>query len=221
MSSIIFKIILGIHICCGSLGLICGTIAMIANKTKKTHKTNGLVFFYAMLGIFVSSVYMSIVTNNAFLLLIGFFSFYLAASGYRILFLKELATKGLKPTWVDYILGGSALIVGLLLIVSSVILFTHKNMFGTVTLTFGVLSLLLGYTDFKKFYVPTTNKLFWIANHGGRMGGAYTATITAFLVVNIHIQQNWILWLLPSVIITPIVTKMTNKFIKKITVKNI
>ena len=221
MSSLIFKIVLILHISCGTIGLICGSVAMFSNKTKKNHKKNGKAFFYAMLGIFVSSIYMSIVTNNFFLLLIGFFSFYLAATGYRILFLKKLATTSIQPNWVDYILGAAGLLAGFFLIGLSIYLVMHKNMFATVTLTFGALSLFLTYADYKKFYMPITNKLFWIGNHAGRMGGAYTATITAFLVVNIKIEQSWIVWLLPTILITPLVNKIRKNFINKISTKQL
>jgi hypothetical protein len=221
MSTTIFKIILGIHILSGTVGLICGTLAMISNKVKKNHKRNGVAFFYAMLGVFISSVYMSIVTNNAFLLLIGFFSFYLAATGYRILFLKKLAIQHIKPSWLDYTIGILGLLVGVFLVSISIYLCIQKNMFAIVTLVFGTLSIILAYADFKNFYVKPTNKLFWLANHGGRMAGAYTATVTAFLVVNIHINQDWVLWLLPSAIITPIANKIVINFTKKISIKNI
>ena len=58
-----------------------------------------------MAGVFVTSIYMSIVKDNIFLLLVGFFSFYLASTGYRILYLKKLGLQPIAPQAVDYLIG--------------------------------------------------------------------------------------------------------------------
>jgi uncharacterized membrane protein len=204
MPQLIFSIFLILHIIIGSTGLIAGTIAMASKKSGKTHRLVGKIFFYAMVGIFLTSIYMSIAHNNLFLLLVGFFSFYLAATGYRILYLKTLHFKQVQPKLVDYCISATG-----------VVLFSKVNMFGVVTLSFGCLSVWFGYSDLIKFKHPPTNKKHWIISHGMRMAGAYTATITAFVVVNVQIKQGWILWLLPAIITIPIAKRVVNKFINK------
>jgi uncharacterized membrane protein len=199
MSQLIFSVLLLLHIASGSVGLIAGTIAMAASKRGKIHKIAGKVFFYAMAGVFLSSIYMSIAHSNLFLLLIGFFSFYLAATGYRILSLKALHFKKIQPALLDYC------------IVLSLLLLVKANMFGLVTLSFGCLAAWFGYSDLIKFKHPPADKLHWIASHGMRMAGAYTATITAFIVVNVHIEQQWLLWMLTAVVVTPIAQKQVKK----------
>ena len=88
MNFSLFSCILIVHIAGGTIGLVTGLIGMISPKGKKLHRGAGKIFFLAMALIFVSSIYMSVVKQNWFLFFIGFFSFYLAATGYRILALK-------------------------------------------------------------------------------------------------------------------------------------
>jgi uncharacterized membrane protein len=211
MSQLIFSVLLLLHIASGSVGLIAGTIAMAASKRGKIHKIAGKVFFYAMAGVFLSSIYMSIAHSNLFLLLIGFFSFYLAATGYRILSLKALHFKKIQPALLDYCIAGTGLLAGAAMLVLSLLLLVKANMFGLVTLSFGCLAAWFGYSDLIKFKHPPADKLHWIASHGMRMAGAYTATITAFIVVNVHIEQQWLLWMLTAVVVTPIAQKQVKK----------
>lgn len=215
MIQFIFSILLVLHIISGSIGLVSGTVAMVSHKSGKIHRFSGKFFFYAMAGIFFTSIYMSIAHNNLFLLLIGFFSFYLAATGYRILYLKTLHFKKIQPQLLDHCIAGTGLFASVALLFLSAWLLLKANMFGIVTLTFGCLSGWFGYSDLIKFKHPPTNKKHWLISHGMRMAGAYTATITAFVVVNVHIAHDWILWLLPAVIVIPIAKRVVNKFIPK------
>ncbi len=210
MSFSIFTCILIVHIASGTVGLVTGLIGMVSTKGKKLHRVAGKIFFWAMALIFVSSVYMSIVKQNWFLFFIGFFSFYLAATGYRILALKKLGSGKVKPALVDYILSFSGIMAGIgLLIISGLLI--KKGMFAIVPALFGTLSFAFGYADIRKFYTTKSIKYNWLAAHSGRMAGAFTATVTAFVVVNIQIQNSWILWILPTLIIIPIAQRQVKK----------
>ena len=211
MQNQIFTFVLILHIISGTIGLLTGTFQMLSNKLTKQHKLIGRLFFYAMIGIFITSIYLSISTNNVFLLLVGFFSFYLSATGYRVLYLKELHIKPIKPTWVDNLINYTGIIAGLGLLALAIIYFTRSNNFFIVTAAFGFISLQFGIRDALQFYKRPTYKLHWLEKHGMRMAGAYTATVTAFVVVNIKIQQGWVLWLLPAAIIIPITKMIINK----------
>ena len=221
MTTIIFQIVLIIHIICGTFGLTAGTLAMVISKTRQLHKTVGKVFFYSILGVFITSIYMSIVHNNIFLLLVGFFSFYLAATGYRILFLKKLNSAVIKPKLLDYLIAATGVLSGIAIIILGIFLFIKGNMFGFVCFNFGFISIWLGYKDAIKFKNLPTEKTHWIKSHALRMAGAYTATVTAFVVVNIQISNGWILWILPSLLIIPITKKILNNFINPKTKKSI
>ncbi|MEO5682416.1 MAG: hypothetical protein ABIQ88_07220 [Chitinophagaceae bacterium] len=214
MNHTIFLITLVLHITSGSVGLLSGTIGMVSKKAGKLHKRVGKTFFYAMAGVFVTSLYMSIVKDNVFLLLIGFFSFYLASTGYRILYLKKLGVQKIRPKAIDYLIGYTGMVSGIVMLAYAAFLFMRHNQFGIVIFVFGCLAFWLGYRDMRKFKVLPTEKTHWIVGHGMRMAGAYAATVTAFVVVNIQIQQQWILWLLPAAIVIPLAQRYVNRFIK-------
>ncbi len=214
MNCSLFTSILIVHIASGTVGLVTGLIGMISPKDKKIHRVAGKIFFWAMALIFVSSVYMSIVKQNWFLFFIGFFSFYLAATGYRILALKKLETGKVRPALVDYVLSFSGIIAGIgLLIISGLLI--KKGMFAIVPALFGTLSFAFGYTDIRKFYITKSTRYNWLVAHAGRMAGAFTATVTAFVVVNIQIQNSWIFWILPTLIIIPIGQRQVKKIQSK------
>jgi uncharacterized membrane protein len=209
-----FNLVTGVHIAAGSVGLITGIISMSTAKGREGHKKAGKIFFYAMVMIFLSSIYMSIVKNNIFLLLIGFFSIYLASTGYRILSLKKIGEHAAKATAIDYLLGLTGIIAGLAMAALAIIYFSEGSNFGIVLLVFAIVSFGFGFQDLYKFKKPPTKKTHWINGHALRMGGAFTATVTAFVVVNFNINQQWILWILPTLIIIPITRKMVANFIQ-------
>ena len=208
MYATIYTLVLIIHIISGFTGLVSGTVAISKTNSLKTHKIAGKVFFYAMLFIFITSTLMCLMKTNHFLLLIGFFSFYLTCTGLRILQLKSGTKNKLEPTFVDYVISITGISVGILILIFAYFLFQSNNNFGIVSLFFGSISIFLGVSDGRKFTKTFTNKFHWINTHAMRMAGAYVATVTAFIVVNIQINQGWILWILPSLIIIPIVKKI-------------
>lgn len=214
MQTTFYTFVLILHICSGFLGLVSGTIAMLKTNNICTHKKVGKVFFYAMVFIFLTSTIMCFLKPNVFLLLVGFFSFYLTCTGYRILQLKNIYKYQLQPTFIDYLISFIGIISGVAILFLSVYLFQKQNNFGFVCLFFGFVSLFLGYKDLKKFYIKNTDTFFWMRQHAIRMSGAYVATVTAFIVVNVQMNQSWILWILPGLLIIPLSNKIVNNKIK-------
>ena len=218
MNSKIYSIILIFHVISGFSGLLSGTFAMMKTNSIKTHKKAGKVFFYSMLSIFITSTIMCFMKTNIFLLLVGFFSFYMAATGYRILKLKTIHKNDLKPTLLDFLISFIGIFGALAIFILAYTLFQSGSNFGYVCLFFGAISLFFGITDFRKFYITISDKFYWMRAHSIRMAGAYAATVTAFVVVNIQIKQGWILWILPAFIVIPIAFRLLNNKIKQFSV---
>lgn len=216
MYTTIYTFVLIIHIISGFLGLLSGTIAIMKTNSIKTHKKVGKVFFYAMVFIFITSTIMCLMKTNIFLLLVGFFSFYLACTGYRVLQLKSIYKNNLKPKFIDFLISIIGMLAGITIFILAYFLFQSNSNFGFVCLFFGSISLFFGITDLRKFYITITDKFFWMRAHALRMAGAYVATVTAFIVVNVQINNGWILWILPGVIIIPIAQKIVNNKIKQL-----
>lgn len=216
MYTTIYTAVLIIHIISGFLGLLSGTIAIMKTNSIKTHKRVGKIFFYAMVSIFVTCTIMCFMKTNIFLLLVGFFSFYLACTGYRVLQLKTIYEDNLKPKFIDYLISIIGILAGIAIFILAYLLFKSGNNFGFVCLFFGSISLFFGITDLRKFYITINDKFFWMRAHAMRMAGSYVSTVTAFIVVNIQINQGWILWILPGVIIIPIARKLVKNKINQL-----
>ena len=213
---IIFKIMLALHIFAGTAGLLAGSFAMILPRSGKKHKAAGNIFFWAMTLVFVSSLYMSLYTSNWFLLCIGVFSFYLAASGKRATAFKSAAAYKNGPSLPDHIIGTGGMLGGVGMLVLAIMFLTRGDSFAVVPAVFGSISVWLAAHGYRDFKIPPVKKGQWVINHGTRMGGAYVAMVTAFIVVNVEMEQRWILWLLPTVLILPLISFQIKRFLNPV-----
>jgi uncharacterized membrane protein len=197
-----------LHIASGFTALTSGIIIFILKKGNKQHQKLGRVFFYAMLLIILTAFIISILKNNPFLFMIGLFSLFMNYSGYR-----SIKNKSLKPNKLDWII----LIIGALNMV--VMIYT----LNIVLMVFGGISISLIIGDFRTFIKTTRGqeipKMAWLKRHIGMMMGTYIATITAFIVTTgprtewyASIQPQWLPWVLPSLILTPMIVFYTRKY---------
>lgn len=224
MEKQIFNFFLVIHVICGFLSLVTGLIAMIADKGKKTHNRAGNVFYWAMCGIFVTTIIFFVIypaqVKYQFFLTIGIVSFYPNFSGKRLLSMK----KAIMPTLVDWIAAWTVGVCGLVMIGYSVYGFMNPANFNGMTILFtifGIVCLVNAYGDLKIYlgYVKP-EKMHWFLGHGGKMMGAYSAALTAFCVniVPRYLPQNTpafvfiLTWTLPGVLIGIIASRMLKKY---------
>ena len=103
------------------------------------------------------------------------------------------------------------LLFGLAFIAFGIKLFLQQEKFGIVFVVFGFISLRFMYTDWQNYTGKAKEKNYWLLAHLQRMTGAYIASLTAFLVVN-KILPGIIVWLLPTVILTPLIIVWTRKY---------
>ena len=193
-------ILLSIHILTGSVALVSAALALSTEKGKKFHVLIGKAYFWSMVIIFLTALPMSIITGNVFLFLIAIFSFYLAFSGMR--FAKNRTG---VPTRVDLIAVNFMFLSGVGMWILAIIYFIdNDSQFITLTV-FGFLALFLGYGDFQTFKDQTAIGKERIAKHLTSMMGATIAVVTAVLVVNPPTNPEWLWWILPTVLITPVI----------------
>ncbi len=203
-----------IHIITGVFALLSGPVAMFNQDGGQLHRQSGKIYFWSMTVIFATSIILSIYRGNIFLFLIGIFSMHLVLTGYRALKLKMLhrGQKAARIDWFILVLSG---IAGLGLCLMGAWLWSGKgNNFGLVPIVFGAVMLSGVRQDYKRFTVPPKEKNHWLLKHIGSMMGGYIATVTAFCVNNIHTNPAFISWLLPTVILTPVIMMTTRKFRK-------
>ena len=193
-------ILLSIHILAGSVALVSAALALSTEKGKKFHILIGKAYFWSMVIIFLTALPMSIITGNVSLFLIAIFSFYLAFSGVR--FAKNRTG---VPTRLDLIAVNFMFLSGVGMWILAIIFFIdNDSQFITLTV-FGFLALFLGYGDFQTFKDQTAIGKERIAKHLTNMMGATIAVVTAVLVVNPPTNPEWVWWILPTVLITPVI----------------
>ena len=194
------QILLPIHILGGTIALLSAIMAILSEKGKKIHVLSGRTFFWSMLTIFLTAIPMSIITSNIFLFLIAFFSFYFAFAGIR--FARN--RKGIATT-SDWIAVGLMILSGVGMWTLAAVLFMNNNSMYIPLLVFGFGAIVLGYGDFKSHKNKTAIGKERIVRHLVSMIAGTIAVITAVLVVNVKIEPVWIWWVLPTVLIVPVI----------------
>ncbi|WP_153800209.1 hypothetical protein [Foetidibacter luteolus] len=211
----LYKILLALHVAGGAIGLVCGTIATAVVKGRKAHLLNGKLFFWAMLLASISALVISRMPGheNIFLFAIGGFTIYMIGTGYRMVLLKRHNMHNHNPyTRVDYSLFFFGTGFGLFLLVLAATRVAKGDMFSLVPAVFGLICLAYARADYAIISGKKTIKQFWLYNHIIRMMGALIASYTAFLVVNIQIPMQWILWLLPTVLGSVLIARFIRKY---------
>ena len=201
--------LLPIHILAGTISLLASAFAICSEKGKKIHITAGRTYFWGMAGIFLTALPMSIITSDVFLFLIAFFSFYLAFAGRRF----AQNRKGIASI-VDWIAVGLMIAAGLGMWVLAVF-YSIENNSQYITLTvFGFIAIALGYTDYKTYKQQEATGKKRIARHLTNMMGGTIAVVTAVLVVNVNTEPQWLPWVLPTVILVPVISWWNWKVMK-------
>ncbi len=190
----LLKIALILHIIAGMSALVCGLIALLLRKGSSGHKLNGNIFFYSMMGVAITALFISAFKSNDFLFYIGLFSLFMTLSGKR-----AIQNKTSTPGKIDILI----LILGL---GTGIWMLAEANI---VLRVFGGLSLLLALGDLNVYYKVyrkiSIHGNTWLIRHIRHMVGSYISTATAFLVVNIQFDPVWIMWLIPTAVGTPVI----------------
>ncbi|MBL42405.1 MAG: hypothetical protein CMM49_07095 [Rhodospirillaceae bacterium] len=203
------EFLLPIHIIAGTIALFCAAMSVLSEKGKKVHVLSGRAYFWGMATIFLTAIPMSIISSNIFLFLIAIFSFYLAFAGMR--FARN--RKGVA-TILDWIAICLMIFSGIGMWVLAVIYFLNSNTQYIVLLVFGFLSITLGYADFRSYKNNSATGKERISRHLTNMMGGTIAVITAVLVVNPPFEPEWVWWVLPTVLITPVIFWWNFKILK-------
>ena len=203
------QILLPIHILAGTIALLCAALAVSSEKGKRLHVLAGRAYFWGMATIFLTAIPMSIITSNIFLFLIAIFSFYLAFAGMR--FARN--RKGVATT-LDWTAVGLMILSGLGMWILSAIYFSNNNSQYIVLLVFGFLAIALGYADFRSYKNKTATGKKRLSRHLTNMMGGTIAVITAVLVVNVDLEPAWVWWVIPTLLITPVIFWWNVKVLK-------
>lgn len=178
-----------LHASTGGIALMVGAISAYAKKGQRLHRLCGNIFIYSMLFSAVSALIMSQIKPNPFLFGIGLFTVYLILSGWIPVWKKDLS---IKKKYIKRV-GIFGIISALFMAYQAYIGFRDA---AIILMVFGGILLSFSVSDLLTRFSPGNG----INRHGGRMGGAYIATFTAFLVVNNSFLPPLVAWLMPTVI---------------------
>lgn len=209
----VYTALLIIHISGGSLALL-SAVGAISTKIFDIghvwHVRSGRLFFIGMTLVFLTTVPMTFLKPNLFLFLIGIFSFYLAWSGWR-----KAVNRGGAPQKQDFagviIMGAT----GLVMLGWGGWLLNLGDGNGVTLMVFGGIGGLLSFKELKQFRNGPLKGKARIRAHLVSMMAATIAAVTAFLVVNIETEPVWIAWLLPTIIITPLIIWLSRWLLPK------
>lgn len=162
-----------------------------------------------------SSLVLACLHPNHFLFMVGVFTLYIVNTGQRYLYYhKQPNTVTVK--WINRVISVLVLLAGIFLLGIGIETLLNPNLFGLVYITFGSLGLSLVWQDFKNYTHRTDVKNYWLTGHLQRMTGGFIAALTAFLVVNAGYfpEQipDFVYWLLPTAILTPLITKWSRHY---------
>ncbi len=192
-----YQTILFIHILAGSLACICAAGALWVAKGRVSHKRWGTTYVAAMSVIALSAFVMSYLKPNVFLALIGVFTAFLLASGW-----VRAKNRTGTPSFTDWTLAYTGLGIGVLMVV--VALYELPRL-QVVLVVFGIITSFLALRDLYSLKKQHYKGAPRIAAHLSYMLGGTIANITAVLVVNWQSNPAWLAWLLPSVVIVPVI----------------
>jgi len=198
-----YQVLLIVHSFCGVLALLCGSISALYRKGSKGHITSGKYFGILMLVTGLSAFALSILKPNPFLFGIGLFTMYLVSSGW--IWIRRFPFHQ-KVRYAKFI-GFGGLISSLFMV--SVGFYWGEA--GIVLFIFSAILVTLSSIDiWMKVNPVSTARL-----HGGRMGGAFIAAVTAFLVTNVSTSYPLLLWLGPTVIGSVLIAFGIKKYYRK------
>ncbi|MCH2216079.1 MAG: hypothetical protein MK086_13000 [Flavobacteriales bacterium] len=203
----IYTSLLITHVTSGGLALAAGSTSAIFKKGSKGHSVAGKFFGIFMSITGITAIALSMVKTNSFLFGIGLFTIYLISSGW--IWIKK--TPFQKKTRIVKVIGLAGLASAAFMITAGFLI----ERAGIILFIFaGVLIILASVDVFKKVKPIDAPRM-----HGGRMGGAFIAAVTAFLVTNVHSLPMLLIWIGPTVIGSPLIAIGIRKYYQGIGLK--
>ena len=197
--------LLVIHIAAGSIALLTALAALVTAKGGTIHVRAGRVYAIGMTLIFLTAVPLAILGADVFLLLIAFFSFYLIFAGWRF-----ARNRSRRPQPVDWVAVAIMGLTGLAMWGYAVALGVSGSGQWVTMLAFGSIAVALSVADGLFFNQGRSGRrrpapYLRIQRHLTNMMAGTIATVTAVMVVNVSMDPVWLPWLLPTVVITPLI----------------
>ena len=177
-----------LHLVAGVLAVVGGSASMLLPKGRALHKLAGKVFFYTMLGLCFSGVYLTFVRSLQFTFFLAIFSLYLLLTGWY-----AMARKGSNVTLFDKAGFYAINAIGISTLITSILgwfLNWHYPPSEPSYPSYLILvafSALLAYRDYQLIIAKTPVRSKLLVRHLWRMHFALLIAITIFFGGNSNI----------------------------------
>ncbi len=188
-----FQVLLGIHVAGGGVALLTGPVSMLTRKGSPLHRRAGQVFASALGLASVSAFVLAVLVRDRLLLTIAVLTGFLIVSGVRAARFR----RGARPGWMD---DTACLLLGCF---GAWLLWRSASPADATGLFFGAGGLVLAARQWLLLHAARPD---WLLAHIAGMGGAYVATATAFMVVNLGFLPKPVVFIVPTVIGTALIT---------------
>ena len=196
----VIAVLLVIHIAAGSAALAAVAAALLTVKGGPPHRRAGRVYAAAMGLVAVTALPLAVAASDALLSLVAVFSFYLVFAGWRF------ARNGSGvPQTVDWAAAAVMGLTGLAMWGYGAVLFVEGDGQWVTMAVFGFIALALSAVDLRYHRTRPRSPRQRIARHLTNMLSGTIATVTAVVVVNVNTRPAWLAWILPTVVITPLI----------------
>lgn len=191
-----------LHIAAGTIALAAAGVAIGSAKGARLHRRSGNIYTLAMLATGLSALLLAVIHPNAFLFAVGIFSLYLVFTGWRAAMVRDG-----RPRPADHLGGALMALAGVAMLGFGAqgMLAASDGAQPVILLTFGSIGLTLALSDWRDWARGPVAGKARIARHLGRMLAGTIATITAAGVVNLGFLPDLVVWLGPTVLMTPLI----------------
>jgi uncharacterized membrane protein len=206
------KPLLYLHILAGFISLGIAYVLLFIKKGNKRHKKLGMIYVYGMATIFVTAIPLSLLGEfNPFLFVVAIFSFYLAFSGYR----QGRDRNGAREQ-IDKLLGVFITATSILFYSMAVSLYLIEDSMWITSVVFGSIALGMGINDLRRMKIVEHPDFYDRTNlHLNLMLAGTIATTTAFIVTLNPFSIDWLNWVAPTIVGTPIIIYFSKRELAK------
>lgn len=193
-------ILLVIHIVAGVVALSTAFVAVVTTKGGVNHVRAGRVYAAAMTLVACTALPLAMLGADVLLSLIAVFSFYLVFAGWRF-----ARNRDGHPQPVDWAAVAVMGLTGLGMWGYGAALFVWGNSQWVTMGLLGTIAVAMGVADARFHHARRGTGKRRIARHLTNMLAGTIATVTAVVVVNIDTRPVWLAWILPTVLMTPVI----------------
>ena len=180
------------HVIGGGVALLAGPIPMLSRKGSVLHRRWGWLFTWSMGGSALAAFPLALIVHDRLLLTISLLTAFLILSGVR----AAAFQRGTRPGWADW--AATLCLAGF----AAWLLSRSVQPLDITGLFFAAGSLALSARQIHLLRVANPQ---WLLAHIAGMGGAYLATMTAFLVVNLTFLPKPVTFIVPTLIGTALI----------------